>query len=791
MPVDLAGLSVYGTDGRFTGFRGFGTVRPADARPAPAGGLESPPVEPPAAAAPAASAPATAATNASVAAAAVATAPSVAGAPEAMGAAPSGESAASGVAAAVAPDTPASEAEPDQEAFEPAPTGWGATVEPVDATAADAAAPADPPVRAASLRAAAVVNEPTGGVAAAPAAAAPFAPAEQRRTPAENAGSAASGRPSDLAGGTTDPPVGAAEPASAEIVDDDAEAAQQLTRPEWEAFRLVAAALGARFEGDHIVAEPAAGGTTDAVDAANGASAPHVLPPASPRLPPQPAPQAAPQPAPQTSLQPVAADTAEPRRLSAPAAANDAGTAGLIDRIPVALVVCRGEALIHVNPAALCLLGYRDRAELGAAGGLAALFAEPAEAGARRVRVRRSDGSTGAVDARLTSIPWNGGTALLVALTNAAPLAAADGAAAGLLDGLAEAVLVLDAAGAVVAANAASARLLARPRDALEGTAFLDLVAAEGRPAVGATLAGLRNGPAVDDRIEAAVPMLDGDGRIVATAAAFGRITTGDAERLCVVLRDETARQDALAAQAAAASAAEQANAQKSELLARIGHEVRTPINAIVGFAEVMLEERFGPIGEPRYRDYLRDVRASGLHVMSLVDDLLDLARVEAGRADLEFEPVALNDIVRDCVSMLLPKASRDRIIVRTSLAEALPPVLADRRSVKQIVLNLLSNAIKFNVSGGQAIVSTGRDETGGVTLRVRDTGIGMGPADIGLALEPFRRVHGARFGGTGLGRPLTKALAEANAARFTIESEPRQGTLVEIAFPAPRVLAA
>jgi signal transduction histidine kinase len=240
----------------------------------------------------------------------------------------------------------------------------------------------------------------------------------------------------------------------------------------------------------------------------------------------------------------------------------------------------------------------------------------------------------------------------------------------------------------------------------------------------------------------------------------------------------------------AAKRQAEAASSAKSDFLAKISHEVRTPLNAVIGFSEVMMEERFGPIGNERYRDYIKDIHASGAHLLSLINDLLDLSKIEAGKLELTFTGVALNDLTQQCVAIMQPHANRERIIIRTSLPQALPQVVADARSVRQIVLNLLSNSIKFTSAGGQVIVSTALDDSGDVVLRVRDTGIGMSAQDLVTALEPFRQVATAVRGGTGLGLPLTKALAEANRASFQIKSAPKEGTLVEIAFPATRVLA-
>jgi signal transduction histidine kinase len=269
---------------------------------------------------------------------------------------------------------------------------------------------------------------------------------------------------------------------------------------------------------------------------------------------------------------------------------------------------------------------------------------------------------------------------------------------------------------------------------------------------------------------------------------------TGDrSDKRAVVFRDITRWKKVEQELIEARRLAEKASSAKSEFLAKISHEIRTPLNAIIGFSEVMMAERFGPIGNERYREYLEDIHASGGHLLSLINDLLDLSKIEAGQLDLTFANVSLNDLTQQCVALMQPQANRDRIIIRTSLPPSLPQVVADARSVRQIVLNLLSNSIKFTDAGGQVIVSTALNDTGDVALRVRDTGVGMSEKDLATALEPFRQLANSVSGvpgGTGLGLPLTKALAEANRASFYIKSAPRSGTLVEIAFPPSRVLA-
>jgi signal transduction histidine kinase len=240
-----------------------------------------------------------------------------------------------------------------------------------------------------------------------------------------------------------------------------------------------------------------------------------------------------------------------------------------------------------------------------------------------------------------------------------------------------------------------------------------------------------------------------------------------------------------------ARQAAEDSNANKTDFLARVSHEIRTPMNAIIGFADVMRNETFGPLGNEKYKGYINDIHASGEHVVSLVNDLLDLSKVAAGKLDLTFGSVDINQAVAASVSMIQPQANAGRVIVRTQLSPVLPPVVADDRSVRQIVLNLLSNAAKFTEPGGQVVVTTTLTERGEAAIRVRDTGIGMSPEELKRAIEPFRQISGPKSsGGTGLGLPLTKALTEANRASFSISSEPGKGTLAEVVFPSTRVLA-
>jgi len=241
-----------------------------------------------------------------------------------------------------------------------------------------------------------------------------------------------------------------------------------------------------------------------------------------------------------------------------------------------------------------------------------------------------------------------------------------------------------------------------------------------------------------------------------------------------------------------ALSQAQTANTQKSDFLTSVAHELRTPLNAIIGFSEIMRDERFGTIGDERYLSYAADIHASGELLLSLINDLLDLSKVEAGKFEPRFEQVDVATIIKQCVGMVKPGAADEPISIRMQIEENLPGLVADKRSLVQILLNLLSNAVKFTRVGGQVIVSAEISRIGDLTLSVQDTGIGMSADDLEQALAPFGQarnavVHGRK--GTGLGLPLAKALTEANRGALNIISEPGEGTLVQLVFPSTQVL--
>jgi signal transduction histidine kinase len=241
----------------------------------------------------------------------------------------------------------------------------------------------------------------------------------------------------------------------------------------------------------------------------------------------------------------------------------------------------------------------------------------------------------------------------------------------------------------------------------------------------------------------------------------------------------------------AAKEKAELADRTKAEFLANMSHELRTPLNAVIGFAEVMSTALMGPL-DARYRDYATEIQSAGQHLLEIINDILDLSKIEAGRLELREETVAVDEIVAACRRVVGARAEAAGVSLSFDVRAGLPPVRADEVRLKQIVLNLLTNAVKFTPSGGRVSLAVAADAAGGIAITVRDTGIGMQPEDIPVALEPFRQIDSRlsrRYDGTGLGLPLVKRLCELHGARLDIASAPGQGTTVSIALPADRVL--
>ena len=515
-------------------------------------------------------------------------------------------------------------------------------------------------------------------------------------------------------------------------------------------------------------------------------------------------------PVPPEPAEPVAAPIAAPQATPKPGR-DTLEDRSIYDRLPTGILIYRLNSLIYANRAFLDWTGYSTLDELTEAGGLDSLFIEPKKEAATKdanaaksLTITTSNGKQKPVEGRLFSVTWSGESALAL-MIETQPGAGVRQAEASpqrgeeeirelraILDTATDGVLILNSSGHVLSGNRSAQALFGYDARELGALSLSDLLVPESHRPVLEHLERLARRDGVDS-LGAGYEAIGRvrQGGLVPLHITIGRIEDG--EKLCAVLRDVTAWKRSEEELINARRAAEKASTAKSEFLAKISHEIRTPLNAIIGFSEVMMDERFGPIGSERYRQYLKDIHASGGHLISLLNDLLDLSKIEAGKLDLTFVSVNLNDLVQQCVAIMQQQANRERVIIRTALHDNLPQIIADARAMRQIMLNLLSNSIKFTGAGGQVIISTAQTDNHEVVLRVRDTGSGMSEKELQIALEPFRQVPTVTHwdaGGTGLGLPITKALAEANQAYFRITSRVDDGTLAEVIFPATRVLA-
>ncbi len=289
------------------------------------------------------------------------------------------------------------------------------------------------------------------------------------------------------------------------------------------------------------------------------------------------------------------------------------------------------------------------------------------------------------------------------------------------------------------------------------------------------------------------------DGGLVVTATDITAIKTQEEARrlneeqlqLMVVNLERAQEQTAELAHKYAAEKvrAEGANKAKSEFLANMSHELRTPLNAINGFSEIMVGEMFGPLGDRRYKEYVKDIHQSGEHLLALINDILDMSKIEAGKMNLRFEPVSIDTLVEDSVRLVRNRADSAGLHIEVALPP-LPEIDADYRAIKQVLLNLLSNAVKFTPRGGKITVraETRIDAFGQrVRISVRDTGIGIAKDDLARLARPFEQVesqHAKTQQGTGLGLALSKSLLEMHGGVLELESQPGQGTTASFVIP-------
>ncbi|MBY0383376.1 MAG: PAS domain S-box protein, partial [Xanthobacteraceae bacterium] len=424
----------------------------------------------------------------------------------------------------------------------------------------------------------------------------------------------------------------------------------------------------------------------------------------------------------------------------------------LYDHLPTGVLVYQLDRLIYANPAFLKATGYTALSGLIDDGGLDALYVEagPSETeDGRPITISTSRmGHAPGLEGQLHTIAWGSDNALALMLSPAPtasvlPLAEAIRPApapvpeqaqfddieveelATILEITAEGVVMFDGLGRISGCNRSAEALFGLSAPDIAGKNLIDLFAPESQSALLDYLDGVKAGNAqsVLDHGRDVLGRTPNGGTLP-LSVTMGR-TRPVAPRYFAVFRDRTPA-PAVAPPVdpdAGRRSSERTASAKADMLARLSHEIRMPVNAIIGFAEVMIEERFGPLGNERYVDYMKDIRASGERVVSIIDDMLDLSRIESGKIDLAFTNQDLNALVEQCVAVMQPQANRERIIIRSSLTHALPHVRADARALRQIALNLIGGSIHFANAGGQVIVSTAVTDLGGVAMRVRDTG--------------------------------------------------------------------
>jgi signal transduction histidine kinase len=248
------------------------------------------------------------------------------------------------------------------------------------------------------------------------------------------------------------------------------------------------------------------------------------------------------------------------------------------------------------------------------------------------------------------------------------------------------------------------------------------------------------------------------------------------------IVRAENAREEAVLAR----DVAERANRMKSMFLANMSHELRTPLNAIIGFSELMRSQLHGSLGDERYAEYSSLIQNAGHHLLSLINDVLDMSKIEAGKYELHRQRFDIRETVRDCADLMRDRADQQGVAVAADIPASALTIYADRRAMKQILLNLLSNAIKFTPAGG-AVTVRARSGDDAVILSVEDTGVGIPPDQVGMLGNPFVQIRsgaGASHEGTGLGLALVRSLAEMHEGTLSIESVPAHGTTVKVVIP-------
>jgi len=353
----------------------------------------------------------------------------------------------------------------------------------------------------------------------------------------------------------------------------------------------------------------------------------------------------------------------------------------------------------------------------------------------------------------------------------------------GLLESAPDAMIIADRGGLIALVNSQAERLFGYSRAEMLGKSIDSLVPLRFRGNHGAHREQFFMQPrprAMGAGLE--LYGLRADGSEFPVEVSLSPLDAGDGLLVCTAIRDATdSRRKERALQ--------KANRLKSEFLANMSHELRTPLNGIIGFSELLIDEKPGPLNE-RQKDYLNDVHTCGLHLLSLINDVLDLSKIEAGKMDLHPEAFALRRAIEEICSVLSPMAKKKNILLSSEIAVEMETVVLDRGKLVQVLYNLVSNALKFTESGGAVRIAAAQGPARRLLLTVTDSGIGISAEDLPKLFVEFQQLDSGptrRHGGTGLGLALSKSLIELQGGSIAVRSEPGRGTSFVVSLPLDR----
>jgi len=492
--------------------------------------------------------------------------------------------------------------------------------------------------------------------------------------------------------------------------------------------------------------------------------------------------------------------------------ASEARLRAIIEHAPmgIGLATIADHRILYANPQMARVFGYKRNEMIGLSTDV--LYMGPDEASRVRktiqqspagrsfeIEFRRNDGTPFWGRTSISVVTYDGQPCNIIAFydsttqrTSQRLLQESEARLRSILANVPDAVFTLDLNGTIQSFNPAAERLFGYTADEIRGLSFILLMPEDVKGVQSENLRRYRERSEARyvDQGPRRVVAQHKSGRTLALEIAMGALKDSFGTTLVAVARDVSERERTENELRAAKQKADLANGAKSEFIANVSHELRTPLNAILGFSDIIRKQLIGPDMIDRYAEYAEDIHSSGSHLLDIINDILDLSKVEAGQATLEESEVEISSAVLSCLRLISERATKAGIRLSTDIAPDLPLLVADLRKLKQIIINLLSNAVKFTPADGEVNIRA-RHTVDGMEIIVKDTGIGMAEDEIPRALLPFTQLDSSlarKYEGTGLGLPLAKALTELHGGFMQITSAPGQGAAVRIVLPPSRV---